>query len=430
MLAALRDDIRLNPALFARVKAVWEARATLKLDPDQGKLLEDTWKGFVRGGALLAEGRPGAPAGDQRRAVHPRRQVRRQPAARHQRLPAGDRERRTTSRASPTAWSRAAPRRRRRRASRASGSFTLQAPSIWPFLQYADNRELRRQILTAYTTRSDHGDETDNKATLARIAALRAERAQLLGYKTHADFVLDENMAKTPARVYELLDQLWAPAKAMAAREAADLQAAIRADGKDFTLEPWDWRTTRRRCARRGSTSTSRRCGPTSRSTTCARAPSTWRTGSTASRSPRPDGLPVYNPEVQGVRGEGRRRLAPRASSTPTTTRARASASARGRAASAAPGWRRASGPPRRRQRLQLLPPGGRRAGAAVARGGGDALPRVRPRAELAAVEGPLPRPRRRPRATSSSCRRRSWRTGPPSPRCCSSTRSTTRPAR
>ena len=119
--------------------------------------------------------------------------------------------------------------------------FTLQAPSLWPFLQGAENRELRRQIFAAYTTRGDHGDETDNKATLARIAALRAERAQLLGYKTHADFVLDENMAKTPARVYDFLDRLWTPAKAVAAREAADLQAAIRADGKDFTLEPWDW---------------------------------------------------------------------------------------------------------------------------------------------------------------------------------------------
>ena len=119
--------------------------------------------------------------------------------------------------------------------------FTLQAPSLWPFLQYAENRELRRQIFQAYITRCDHGDEFDNKALLSRIAALRAERAQLLGYKTHADYVLERNMAKTPAGVYGLLERVWAPAKTVAGREAADLQAAIRADGKDFALEPWDW---------------------------------------------------------------------------------------------------------------------------------------------------------------------------------------------
>ena len=240
MMAAHRDDIRLDPALFERVKAVWDGRAGLTLDPDQKKLLEDTWKDFVRGGALLPkEGQERLRAingelatlsvkfGDNllketnayRLVIEKKEDL----AGLPERVIAGGAE-----------------------AAKKAGLegkwlFTLQAPSLWPFLQGAENRELRRQIFTAYTTRGDHGDATDNKATLARIAALRAERAQLLGYKTHADFVLDENMAKTPARVYEFLDRLWTPAKAVAAREAADLQAAIRADGKDFALEPWDW---------------------------------------------------------------------------------------------------------------------------------------------------------------------------------------------
>ena len=240
MLAAHRDDIRLDPALFPRVKAVWDGRAGLTLDPDQKKLLEDTWKDFVRGGALLPkEGQERLRAingelatlsvkfGDNllketnayRLVIDKKEDL----AGLPERVVAGGAE-----------------------AAKKAGLegkwlFTLQAPSLWPFLQCAENRELRRQIFTAYTTRGDHGDATDNKATLARIAALRAERAQLLGYKTHADFVLDENMAKTPARVYGLLDRLWTPAKAVAAREAADLQAAIKADGKDFALEPWDW---------------------------------------------------------------------------------------------------------------------------------------------------------------------------------------------
>jgi peptidyl-dipeptidase Dcp len=240
VMAAHRDDIRLDPVLFQRVKAVWDARTGLTLDTDQKKLLEDTWKDFVRGGALLPkEGQERLRAvnaelaslsvkfGDNllketnafRLVVEKREDL----AGLSDRVVAGGAE-----------------------AAQKAGLegkwvYTLQAPSLWPFLQGADNRELRRQILAAYTTRGDHGGETDNKATLARIAALRAERAQLLGYKTHADFVLDENMAKTPARVYDFLGRLWTPAKAVAAREAADLQAAIRADGKEFTLEPWDW---------------------------------------------------------------------------------------------------------------------------------------------------------------------------------------------
>ncbi len=240
MLAAHRDDINLDPALFQRTKAVWDARATLTLDPDQKKLLEDTWKDFVRGGALLPkEGQErlravnGELAGlsvtfgnnllketnAYRLVIENRGDLLGLP----ERVVAGGAE---------TA---------KKLGLEGKWVFTLQAPSLWPFLQGADNRDLRKQIFTAYVTRGDHGNDSDNKATLARIAALRAEKARLLGYKTHADFVLDQNMAKTPARVYEFLDRLWTPAKAVAAREAADLQAAIKADGKDFALEPWDW---------------------------------------------------------------------------------------------------------------------------------------------------------------------------------------------
>jgi peptidyl-dipeptidase Dcp len=120
--------------------------------------------------------------------------------------------------------------------------FTLQAPSIWPFMQYARNRDLRKQLLTAYITRNDHGDAYDNKAVLTRIATLRAERAKLLGYQTHAHYVLEENMAKAPDQVYGLLDQLWQPARAMAAGEATALQAVVKSEGGTFEIEPWDWR--------------------------------------------------------------------------------------------------------------------------------------------------------------------------------------------
>jgi peptidyl-dipeptidase Dcp len=240
MLAAHRDDVALDPALFQRVKAVWGSRATLGLAPDQQTLLEDTWKDFVRGGALL-------PREGQERL----RKINAELAGLSVKF--GNNllketnayrlviDRKEDLAGLPDRVVAGAAEAARKAGLEGRWVFTLQAPSLWPFLQDADSRELRRQIFTAYTTRADHGDESDNKATLARIAALRAERAQLLGYKTHADFVLDKNMAKTPARVYAFLDRLWVPAKAVAAREAADLQEAIRADGGDFALEPWDW---------------------------------------------------------------------------------------------------------------------------------------------------------------------------------------------
>jgi peptidyl-dipeptidase Dcp len=240
MLAAHRDDVALDPALFQRVKAVWDARPTLHLDPDQQKLLEDTWKDFVRGGALL-------PKEGQERL----RKINAELAGLSVKF--GNNllketnayrlviEKKEDLAGLPDRVVAGAAEAAKKAGLEGKWVFTLQAPSLWPFLQDADDRERRRQIFTAYTTRADHGDESDNKATLARIAALRAERAQLLGYKTHADFVLDENMARTPARVYEFLDRLWVPAKAVAAREASDLQEAIRADGKDIALEPWDW---------------------------------------------------------------------------------------------------------------------------------------------------------------------------------------------
>jgi peptidyl-dipeptidase Dcp len=240
LLSAHRDDIRLNQALFARVKAVFDARESLELAPDERRLLEETHKDFVRGGArLAADGRQrlrginaelaslSVQFGDNLlKETNAYRLVLEDPkdlAGLPERVVAG---------ASAAA---------KAQGMEGKWLFTLHAPSLWPFLENARNRELRRQIFEAYVTRGDHGDSSDNKAVLSRIAELRAERARLLGYATHADYVLEENMAKTPARVYELLERLWAPAKAVASREAADLQASIAAEGGSFRLEPWDW---------------------------------------------------------------------------------------------------------------------------------------------------------------------------------------------
>jgi peptidyl-dipeptidase Dcp len=239
-MSAHRDDIAMNAALFARVKAVYDQRASLDLTAEQKTLLDRTYRNFVRGGAQLDDAgkarlrainqelaKLGVTFGDRLlQEMNAYRLVIDQPAdlaGLPDRVVAG------------------AAEDAKKAGLAGKWVFTLQAPSIWPFLQYADNRELRRQIFTAYTTRCDHGDANDTKETLAGIAALRAEKARLLGYGTWADYVLDENMAKTPSQVYALLERLWSPAKEVAAREDAALQAAAKADGKSFAIEPWDW---------------------------------------------------------------------------------------------------------------------------------------------------------------------------------------------
>lgn len=241
LLSALRDDILLDEQLFGRVKQVWQQRDKLKLNGEQRKLLEETYKEFVRGGANLSAGQK-----KRLRAINEELSVlgvrfgnNLLKETNSYRLAIDRKE--DLSGLPETDVSAAAD------AAKAAGLpgkwvFTLQAPSIWPFLSHADNRELRRQILAAYVERCNSGNQYDNKQILSRIAALRAERARLLGYPTHADFVLQERMAKKPEKVYGLLNQLWEPALAVAHQEAKDLQKMIQEQGQAFNLEPWDWR--------------------------------------------------------------------------------------------------------------------------------------------------------------------------------------------
>ncbi len=240
-LAALRDDIVLDARLFARVKQVWERRESLKLNPEQRRLLEETYKDFVRGGANLPD------EGKKRlRGINAELSVLGVRFANNllketnawRLVIDNEKELAGLPKTSIAAAADAA------KAAGLAGKwvFTLQAPSIWPFLSYAENRDLRRRILEAYITRCARGNDEDNREVLAKVATLRAERARLLGYPTHAHFALEERMAKEPAKVYALLDRLWKPARAVAAREAADLQAMIREQGQNFKLEPWDWR--------------------------------------------------------------------------------------------------------------------------------------------------------------------------------------------
>ncbi len=117
---------------------------------------------------------------------------------------------------------------------------TLHKPSFIPFLQYSEKRDLRKKVLMAYANLGN-SPEHDNKETLKKTLNLRLERAKLLGFESHAEYVLDKNMAKTPENVIAMMDKVWKPALEVAKKEAQQLQKMIDAEGKNFQLEPWDW---------------------------------------------------------------------------------------------------------------------------------------------------------------------------------------------
>ena len=119
--------------------------------------------------------------------------------------------------------------------------FTIQKPSLLPFIQYSAKRDLREKIYTAYFMKGDNNNKLDNKETLIRIANLRLKRANLLGFKSHADFAFDVHMAKNPANVNMLLQKVWTPAIKKAKEERAEMQKIIDKEGKKFKLASWDW---------------------------------------------------------------------------------------------------------------------------------------------------------------------------------------------
>src|SRR5438128_3776601 len=120
--------------------------------------------------------------------------------------------------------------------------FTLSRSSVEPFLQFSARRDLREKIFRAWIARGDGGGKTDNKAIIAELLKLRAERARLLGYESFAHYRLDDAMAKTPAAVRSLLERVWAPARTRALAERDAMQALIQKEGGNFKLAPWDWR--------------------------------------------------------------------------------------------------------------------------------------------------------------------------------------------
>ncbi|MBP3763501.1 MAG: M3 family metallopeptidase [Bacteroidales bacterium] len=214
LLSAHEDDIALDARLFARIKAVYEQRESLGLDGESLRLLEEQYKGFVRAGANV-------PEAQQQRF----RQLNEQLASLTLRFAQNVLK-------ATNAYSKTLPD---------GSAVTLDLPTWEPFMQSCADRKLREEVWRAYADRC-RGGEFDNTPLIDSIVNLRLERANILGFPTHADYVLDNTLAKTPANVYRCLTDIWGPALKRATEERDIYHRMLAADEPGARLQPWDWR--------------------------------------------------------------------------------------------------------------------------------------------------------------------------------------------
>ena len=240
-LSAHSDSILLNKDLFHRVKSVYEKRKSLSLNLEQTRLIEETHKYFVRAGVQLDEN-------SMERLTEINQKLSSLSVQFDQNLLKETNEgfilviddkdqlhglpKDVVDQASALAESE-----------NHSGKWLFKPtrPSMYPFLTYSTERNLREKLYNSYIKRGDNDNERDNKNIAIEMSALRIERAKLLGYKTHADFVLEDNMAKNIKRVNALLDKVWEPALSRAKQEVQEMQELIDAEGGNFKFAAWDW---------------------------------------------------------------------------------------------------------------------------------------------------------------------------------------------
>jgi peptidyl-dipeptidase Dcp len=235
-----RDEILLNEQLFARVKAVYDQKESLGLNAEQTQLLDKTYKRFARGGANLPK--------EDRETL---KKINEELSTLS--LQFGENVLEETNKFKmvidneadlaglPESVIAAAAETAISTGDSGKWVFTIQRPSLYPFLQYSEKRDLREKLFKAYVNKGDNDDSLDNKKIAVKIANLRVKKAQLLGYKSHADFILEENMAKNSENVYKLMDEVWAGALPTAKKEVSEMQAIIDKEGGNFKLEAWDW---------------------------------------------------------------------------------------------------------------------------------------------------------------------------------------------
>jgi len=238
-LAAHSDSINLNPKLFARIKAVYDARADLGLDEAATRLVEDRYEGFVRAGAMLSEEdkvKIRALNEEQSKLTNKFQQNLMQMNTDIAVFVSDKAELAGLSEAEISAAAEGAKARGQ------DGKYVIEITNTTrqPVLAQLENRALRQKVWEASAYRGTSG-ETDQRPIVARLAQLRAERAKLLGYASWANYQLEPTMAKTPKAVYDMFGSMVPAVVANTEKEAAAIQAMIKETGGDFELQPWDW---------------------------------------------------------------------------------------------------------------------------------------------------------------------------------------------
>lgn len=240
LLSALSDDINLNPQLFSRVKAIYEQKDQLGLNTEQMRYLQKTYDGFVRGGANL-------PTEKQERF----REINK--ALSIATLTFGDNKLAEENNFQliiedekdlvglPQSVIDAAAHAAKSKDMEGRWLFTINRTSLYPFITYAENRSLREKLYKGYIMNGDNDNDNDNKALVEQIIALRIERANMLGFESHAAYTLENKMAKNADNVYNLLNEVWNAAIPAAKAEVAEMQKIVDEEGGRFNIESWDW---------------------------------------------------------------------------------------------------------------------------------------------------------------------------------------------
>lgn len=240
-LSAHNDNIYLNVKLFLKVKTLWNQKETLGLNLEQAKILDNTYKRFVRSGANLSpldkEKLRGINGSLSLISLQYGQNVLSE-TNQYELVVANKKE----LVGLPQGLLDAAAEDAKAKGKAGKWLFTLSNSSVMPFLQYCGNRQLRQEIWNAYQKRANHDDASDNKENAIKLANLRGQKARLLGYASHSTYVLEESMAKTPENVTNLLNDLWKPALEIAKKEAADIQKMMAREGIKGAVQPYDWR--------------------------------------------------------------------------------------------------------------------------------------------------------------------------------------------
>ncbi|MFL2815899.1 MAG: M3 family metallopeptidase [Alphaproteobacteria bacterium] len=240
------DSISLNPEIFKKVKILWESIDSFDLSLEERKILEETYKRFVRSGALL-EG------SDKKKYAELNQDITKLSVQFSQNLLAETNDfelilDKVDLAGLPSDIVDLAKLEAENKFSKNKEDkykdkyvFTVQRSSMYPFLTYSTRRDLREKLYKGYIQRGDNNNEYDNKDITSKIASLRVEKANILGFESHAHYVLDNTMAKTPEAVYGLLNQLWAPALKRAKNELNEMQILANEEGNNFEIASWDW---------------------------------------------------------------------------------------------------------------------------------------------------------------------------------------------